>query len=401
MPHKKKSGRAANGSGSIRKRTVTRNGRSYTYWEARVTVGMAPITGKQVQRTITGKTQQEVAQRVREIAVEVDQKTYKAPCKLTVGDWLELWKREYTGDVKPSTAYLYGRNIDQYIIPHLGAVKLETLTPLQVQELYNRLQTPDKEGVRPLSAKTIRNVHGVFHKALEQAVQAGYIRANPASASKPPKAAKPEIRPLDTDQVSAFLKAIQGHPHEYLYQITIFTGLRQGEVLGLTWDCLNMERGTLLVKQQLRREQQKGGQYYFSTTKNSRSRVLTLAPSVVRLFRLQKIKENGMRTKAGELWQETGLIFTNEVGSRLSYRTAYDCFKRVVAKIGAPDTRFHDLRHTYAVMAIQSGDDIKTVQENLGHATASFTLDVYGHVTAQMKQASADRMEKFIQIVSA
>lgn len=165
-----------------------------------------------------------------------------------------------------------------------GAVKLETLTPLQVQELYNRLQTPDKEGVRPLSAKTIRNVHGVFHKALEQAVQAGYIRANPASASKPPKAAKPEIRPLDTDQVSAFLKAIQGHPHEYLYQITIFTGLRQGEVLGLTWDCLNMERGTLLVKQQLRREQQKGGQYYFSTTKNSRSRVLTLAPSVVRLF---------------------------------------------------------------------------------------------------------------------
>ena len=359
-------------------------------------MGMAPITGKQVQRTITGKTQQEVAQRVREIAVEVDQKTYKAPCKLTVGDWLELWKREYTGDVKPSTAYLYGRNIDQYIIPHLGAVKLETLTPLQVQELYNRLQTPDKEGVRPLSAKTIRNVHGVFHKALEQAVQAGYIRANPASASKPPKAAKPEIRPLDTDQVSAFLKAIQGHPHEYLYQITIFTGLRQGEVLGLTWDCLNMERGTLLVKQQLRREQQKGGQYYFSTTKNSRSRVLTLAPSVVRLFRLQKIKENGMRTKAGEHWQETGLIFTTEVGSRLSYRTAYDCFKRVVAKIGAPDTRFHDLRHTYAVMAIQSGDDIKTVQENLGHATASFTLDVYGHVTAQMKQASADRMEKFI-----
>ena len=196
MPHKKKSGRAANGSGSIRKRTVTRNGRSYTYWEARVTVGMDPITGKQVQRTITGKTQQEVAQRAREIAVEVDQKTYKAPCKLTVGEWLELWKREYTGDVKPSTAYLYGRNIDQYIIPHLGAVKLETLTPLQVQELYNRLQRPDKEGVRPLSAKTVRNVHGVFHKALEQAVQAGYIRANPASASKPPKAAKPKIRPL-------------------------------------------------------------------------------------------------------------------------------------------------------------------------------------------------------------
>lgn len=401
MPHKNKTGRAANGSGSIRKREVTRNGKPYTYWEGRVTVDIDPITGKQVQRTITGKTQKEVAQKMREIAVEVDQGTYKAPCKLTLGEWLDIWKAEYTGDVKPSTAYLYGRNIDQYIIPYLGAVKLEKLTPLQVQEFYNRLLKPDKEEARPLSAKTVRNVHGVLHKALEQAVQVGYIRSNPANACKPPRAAKAEIRPLDADQVSAFLKSLQGHPHEYLYQVTMFTGLRQGEVLGLTWDCLDMERGTLLVKQQLRREQKKGGKYYFSLTKNNKIRVLTLAPSVVRLFRLQKIRQNGMRAKAGELWQETNLIFTNEMGDRLSYRTVYDCFKRVMVKIGAPSTRFHDLRHTYAVMAIQSGDDIKTVQENLGHATAAFTLDVYGHVTAQMKQASADRMEKFIQSVSA
>ena len=401
MPHKNKTGRAANGNGSIRKRTVTRNGKSYTYWEGRVTVDIDSITCKQVQRTITGKTQKEVAQKMREIAVEVDQKTYKAPCKLTLGEWLDIWKAEYTGDVKPSTAYLYGRNIDQYIIPYLGAVKLEKLTPLQVQEFYNRLLKPDKEEARPLSAKTVRNVHGVLHKALEQAVQVGYIRSNPASACKPPRAAKAEIRPLDADQVSAFLKALQGHPHEYLYQVTMFTGLRQGEVLGLTWDCLDMERGTLLVKQQLRREQKKGGKYYLAPTKSSKSRVLTLAPSVVRLFRLQKIRQNGMRVKAGELWQETNLVFTNQIGSFLSYRTVYDCFKRVMVKIGAPSTRFHDLRHTYAVMAIQSGDDIKTVQENLGHATAAFTLDVYGHVTAQMKQASADRMEKFIQSVSA
>lgn len=401
MPHKKKSGRAANGSGSIRKRTVTRNGRSYTYWEARVTVGMDPITGKQVQRTITGKTQQEVAQRAREIAVEVYQKTYKAPCKLTVGEWLELWKREYTGDVKRSTVYLYSRNLDQYVIPQLGAVKLEDLAPLQIQSLYNRLMASDWKEGKPLSAKTVRNIHGVLHKALEQAVQAGYIRSNPTSGCKPPKVTKAEIKPLDAEQVSAFLKAIQGHPHEYLYQIAMFTGLRQGEVLGLTWDCLDMERGTLLVKQQLRREQQKGGQYYFSTTKNSRSRVLTLAPSVVRLFRLQKIRQNGMRAKAGELWEESGLIFSNASGSFLSYRTVYDCFKRVMVNIGSPATRFHDLRHTYAIMAIQSGDDIKTVQENLGHATAAFTLDVYGHATAQMKQASADRMERFIQSVTA
>ena len=108
-----------------------------------------------------------------------------------------------------------------------------------------------------------------------------------------------------------------------------------------------------------------------------------------------------MRLTADELWEENNLVFSNQTGGFLSYRTVYDCFKRIVAKIGAPNTRFHDLRHTYAVIAIKSGDDIKTVQENLGHATAAFTLDVYGHITAQMREASASRMEAFIKSVSA
>lgn len=108
-----------------------------------------------------------------------------------------------------------------------------------------------------------------------------------------------------------------------------------------------------------------------------------------------------MRVEAGESWTESNLIFSNATGGFLSYRTVYDCFKRVMQKIGTPTVRFHDLRHSYAVAAIKSGDDIKTVQENLGHATAAFTLDVYGHVTAQMRRDSASRMEQFIQSVSA
>ena len=107
-----------------------------------------------------------------------------------------------------------------------------------------------------------------------------------------------------------------------------------------------------------------------------------------------------MRMEAGDAWEEHGLVFTNQTGGYLSYRTVYDCFKRIVRNIGAPATRFHDLRHTFAVASIKSGDDIKTVQENLGHATAAFTLDVYGHVTKQMKQDSAARMEQFIKSVS-
>ena len=401
MPRKNTMSRAANGNGSIRKKTQIKNGKTYTWWEGRITTERDPGTGKQIQRSVSGKTQKEVAQKLREISVEIDKRTYLAPTKLTVKDWLDTWVKEYLEDIKPSTKYLYTRNVEMYIIPNLGSVKLDALTSPMVQALYNRLHKPDKKDVKPLSAKTIRSLHGVLHKALQQAVLNGYIRVNPTDACKPPRVVKKEIQPLDETQVSEFLKAIQGHPHEYLYKITLFSGIREGEVLGLTWDCVDLEHGTLLIKQQLRREQQKGGKYYFSPPKNNKSRVLSLAPSVVQLFRLQKLKQNGMRLEAGNSWEENNLIFSNQTGGFLSYRTVYDCFKRIVDKIGSPSTRFHDLRHTYAVLAIKSGDDIKTVQENLGHATAAFTLDVYGHVTAQMRRDSADRMEQVIKSVSA
>lgn len=393
-------GRSANGTGTIRKKTVIKNGKEYIYWEARYTAGFDPGTGKQIQRSITAKTQKEVAQKLKQATYEIDQGTYSAPTKLTVEEWLDIWVKDYLEDVKSSTKYLYKRNVEQYIIPHLGAVKLEALTSPMVQALYNKLLKPENVDVKALSAKSIRNVHGVLHKALQQAVQNGYLRVNPADACKPPRVAKKEIHPLDEIQVSEFLIVIQGHIHEYLYKITLFTGMREGEVLGLTWDCLDLERGTLLIKQQLCREKKKGGKYYFAPPKNNKNRVLTLPPSVIQLFRLQKLKQDSMRLEAGDCWEENNLVFSNQTGNFLSYRTVYDCFKRIMVKIGSPTTRFHDLRHTYAVMAIKSGDDIKTVQENLGHATAAFTLDIYGHVTAQMRRNSADRMEQVIKSVS-
>lgn len=176
--------------------------------------------------------------------------------------------------------------------------------------------------------------------------------------------------------------------------------MREGEVLGLTWDCIDFKRGTLVIRRQLVRDREKGGEYHFSTPKNGKMRVIALPQTVIELFAAQRNKQTLMMLDAGKAWENNNLIFTNPTGGYLSYRTVYDCFKRVVKKIGFPNTRFHDLRHTYAVVAIKSGDDIKTVQENLGHATAAFTLDIYGHVTEQMKHASADRMEAFIHAVS-
>jgi len=401
MPRKKAMSRGANGTGSIRKKTVVRNGKDYIYWEARCTVGYDSRTGKQIQRSVSGPTQKEVARRMKEISVEVDQGTYLAPSKMTVAEWLTIWQRDFLNNVKASTSFLYGENIRLYIDPVLGFIKLEALNTHTIQSFYNDLYKPHKNGQNPLSAKTIKNIHGVLHKALQQAVAIGYLRFNPSDACSLPRVIQKEIHPLDEVQVSAFLSAVTGHVHEHLYKIDMFTGMREGEILGLTWDCVDLAKGTVQIRQQLRREQKKGGKYYFSPPKNNKSRILTLAPSVLQAFRSQKIKQTEMQLYAGGDWNnEHNLIFTNETGGFLSYRTVYDCFKRIVASIGTPTTRFHDLRHTYAVAAIQSGDDIKTVQENLGHATAAFTLDVYGHVTAHMKQESANRMELFIQSVS-
>ena len=342
-----KTGKGAGGAGSIRKITTTKKGKIYTYWQGRYTEGFDPGTGKQIQRSITGKTQKEVAQKLRQITASLDDGTYKAPCKLTVGEWLDIWTQDYLGGVKVSTAYLYKKNVELYIAPRLGNIKLEALNAHTVQHFYNRLVSPTDPAVNPLSAKTVKNIHGVFHKAMQQAVLIGYLRVNPTDACALPRVIKKEMHPLEEDQVAAFLKEIQGSPHEYLYKIALFTGLREGEILGLGWDHIDLENGILTVKRQLRKEQKKGGQYYFSPPKNNRARSISLAPSVVMLFRLQKLAQNSMRMEAGDAWQENGLVFSNQIGGYLSYRTVYDCFKRIVKRIGSPSTRFHDLRHPY------------------------------------------------------
>ena len=386
---RKSNTRGAQGAGTIRQR---KDGR----WEARYTVGRDPGTGKQIQRSVYGATQQEVRKKLAQLTTALDNGTYKEPCKMTVGQWLDIWTADYMGGVKPSTAFLYGEQIRLYIKPALGAVKLEALNTHTIQGFYNGLSI-EREGGKALSPKSVKNIHGILHKALQQAVAVGYIRFNPADACTLPRAEKKEISPLDEEQIATFLKAIEGHRHELLYKVALFTGMREGEVLGLMWDCVDFEKGTITIKRQLRREQKKGGAYYITTPKNGKPRTITPAPWVMKLLRSQKARQAEQQLKMGQLWENSGMVFTNETGGYLSYRTGYDCFKRIVAQMGTPSTRFHDLRHTFAVASLRAGDDIKTVQGNLGHHTAAFTLDVYGHVTEQMKKDSAQRMEGFIK----
>ena len=214
MPRKGEGNRNPNGAGSIRKITVHENGKDYISWQARYTVGYDPGTGKQIQKSLSGKTQAEVAQKLREITHSIDCGTYVAPSKMTVKDWLETWQEQYLGNIKESTQFLYKKDINQRIVPKLGAVRLEALSAPMIQEFYNELYRPKHKDVKPLSPKTIKNVHGVLHRALQQAVLVGLLRNNPSDGCILPRVIKKEIKPLEDEQIISFLKAFAGHPHE-------------------------------------------------------------------------------------------------------------------------------------------------------------------------------------------
>lgn len=389
-----KNKKGAAGIGTIRKKTVVRNGKEYTFWEARYTEGFDPGTGKQIQRSLSGKTQKEVRQKLQAATSAIAAGTYTAPCKMTLGEWLDIWKAEYLGSVKPLTAKDYHIQIDNHIKPALGAVRIDGLQTHMIQRFYNNLT--DKSG-KPLSPKTIKNVHGVLHKALQQAISNGYISQNPAAACILPKIVKPEIKPLEPDEIALFLKEADKDSYSNLFTVAIFTGMRQGELLGLSWESVDFKKGVIYVKQQL---QCKDGEYFFCTPKSGKSR--TIAPASVVMDALQQEWRNQRfaSMEAGESWSNPhNLVFTDALGKNLVRRTVVKHFKSVAQRVGISDARFHDLRHSFAVSSLQAGDDIKTVQANLGHATAAFTLDVYGHVSEKMRRDSATRMQKFYESI--
>lgn len=416
---KKGGKRGAQGGGSIRKKTVVRDGVPYTYWEARITTGFDPGTGRQKQRSFSGKTQKEVREKMQAALAALNNHEYLEPTKLTVEEWLKVWEQEYLVGVKPFTKLNYTQHIRNHIIPALGNRKIQQLSGPDIQRFYNQLLREggkicchDKDGnilkkdgkpvyeSAPLSAKTVKNIHGVLHKALEKAVKLGYIRTNPADSCELGRVEKKEIRPLDSEDITRLMEAVQNHPFRALFLTTLFTGMRRGEVCGLRWDCVDLEHGTITINKQLQNIPGQPGSYRLVSTKNGKGRTLKVSHFVVDLLCQQKAEQEKMRRLVGELWHNEGYVFCNAVGEHLSPSTVYHNFKRIASDIGMPDARLHDLRHSYAVASLRAGDDIKTVQSNLGHHTASFTLDVYGHVTAQMQQASADRMDSFIRTVS-
>lgn len=393
----------SNGEGSIREK---RKG----LYEGRYTEGWDE-NGKQILRSVYGKTKKEVIAKLNDIHTSLDKGTYVRPDDITFGEWLDIWLRDYVIDVKPATKAQYAYQIRTNIKPALGSFQLQKLTATMIQQFYNAVQHPhdvmwnngQKRHSMGLSPKSVKNMHSVIHDALKQAVLCQYLRSNPSESCRLPRVKKKEMLILQDDTLKAFLKQISGQPYEDLLLIDLFTGMRESEIVGLTWDCVDEKRRLILISKQLKRERQAGGGnvYTFDTLKNDKSRVISPAQLVFDRLRSIKKKQAEDKLKSGSAnWNPDNLVFTNPDGTHISTATLYKYFKKYAAAIGQPDLRFHDLRHTYATLSLQNGDDIKTVSGNLGHATVAFTLDIYGHVTDQMKRDSADRMQAFYESVS-
>lgn len=389
--------RNARGGGSIRQRPDGT-------WEARYMIGYDPGTGKPIRKSIYAKTQKEVRQKLSAAVNALDEGTYFEPSKITLASWIDTWLADYCDDKKYLTLKHYTAQCKTHIKPKLGAVKLSALTAPMIQKFYNELLHGSDE-VAPLSPKSVRNIHGILTKVLNTAVRIGYLKSNPSAMATLPRKERKEIHPLTDEQVKAFLRIAETDDYNRLFQTILFTGLRESEAIGLTWDCVDFENGKLLINKQLQKRPLSDGGFTFAPLKNDKSRVIAPASFVMDALRARRLEQAYEKLACGDLWigwqnekeRKTALVFTNKIGSNLSPQTVYNHYKKLAAQIEAPNTCVHDLRHTYAVLSLQNGDDVKTVQSNLGHATAAFTLDVYGHVSEKMKVNSADRMQHYIQ----
>jgi integrase len=266
-------------------------------------------------------------------------------------------------------------------------VKLKNLTPAHVRGLYReKLQAG-------LSPRTVQYIHVTLHKALKQAVQDGLIPRNATEAVKAPQVRRQEIRPLSAEQVKVFLETACEDRLEALFVLAIHTGLRQGELLGLKWEDVDLESGTLRVRRTLATTKS-GPMLTAPKTKGSR-RSVKLTQGALDALRSHLKRQLEEIDGAGSLWRENGLVFASETGDPLDRRYLTSRrFKGLLESAGLPEIRFHDLRHTCATLLLTKNVNPKIVSEMLGHATIAITLDTYSHVLPNMRDQAAQAMEE-------
>lgn len=373
---KKKNTRASNGMGSIRQRSDGR-------WEARYT------TPDGRQRSVYAKTEAEVTRKLRGQLHDLDSGAWREPSKMTVKDWMEIWLKDYQSHTTARTQKTYSDLVRLYINPIIGPMKLSTVMPMHVRRVVNAMTA------KGLSANYIHHCHGVMSVSFNAAMEAGLLKTNPAKGVKTPRVVRKKYTIVDRDSIPAFIAAAKEDVNGLAMIFLLLTGLRAGEERGLKWSDIDLDDKRMSINRQLPSK----GKPAFVLPKDGSTRTIELPPEAVELLRQQKKDQAALRLAAGEKWVSNdivdGLVFRSARGWFLSESVLHKAVKAVGEKIGMPALHPHDLRHSYAVAALRSGIDIKTVQNNLGHRNAVMTLDTYAAYTTDAGKVGAEKFSEY------
>ena len=355
-------------------------------WEGRVVIG---YDEKNLPKTknVLAKTKSECVEKLKQLQEQyAPPKSDKIKLEMPFGEWMDFWYQNYSKPkLRPTTRSGYEGRIYRHIISELGNIPLDQLTQNDLQQFYARLKKSGRllhaeHYGKGLSDRMVRACHMNCRSALEKAVQEGLIRMNPAVGCKlPPKKAR-EMQVLTREEIQRFLIHAKAEGYFELFLLELTTGLRRGELLGLKWEDLDLERGDLRVKRQIARI---NGEVVEAPLKTKNAyRTLPLAKDTIDVLNQQKKKVGSCP------W-----VFPSPTGGPMSPDSVLHMLHRVLKRAGLPRVRFHDLRHTFATLALQTGVDVKTVSGMLGHYSAGFTLDTYAHVTTSAQRRAAEAME--------
>ena len=346
--------------------------------------GKVRIAGR--RRSFYGKSEKAVRQQIRQAITDHERGVRPLSGQVTIEQFFARWLEEVVKLTREERTYeVYCYHARSHILPTLGRVRLDRLTPDQVQRLYARLQ---QSGLAP---KTVRNVHGVLNSALNQAVEWRLVAQNAAALTKRPKVVRRKgVRTLTPAEVLR-LWAAANPRWKTLLLVTALTGARQGEILALKWSDVDFERGTLTIQRQLQRSKR------LKEPKADSRRTIDLTETERALLREHQQRQGELRLAKGPAWEDHDLIFCTDRGRPLGYRVVFREYKKVLRRAGLPDISFHDLRHSNATILAAAGVPLKVIQERLGHADIKTTLEFYEHVTPPMGKEAARRLEGLLR----
>jgi integrase len=363
-------------------------------------VDTAPLGASRRQVRRRGfRTRREAQEALDRLKSSVDRGEFVERSRESVGEYLEAWLPAIRGSLEPSTLESYERNVRNHLLPTLGAIRLQALTPDHLSDLYATLAESGRvDGRGGLSARTVQYCHTILHRALGDAVRRGSVVRNVADYALVPaprrKRRHAEMTTWTAREVATFLEATSSDRLYLVWHVALFTGMRRGEVLGLRWRDTNLRAGRLRLVRQLRVVRHVPD---FSDLKTDRSRrQVSVDPETVALLRQHRKAQLEERLMVGDGYQDGDLVFAKPDGEHYHPEAVSKVFDRRVARWRLPRITFHDTRHTWATLALEAGVHPKVVSERLGHSSVAFTLDVYSHAIQGLDDDASARVADLI-----